>query len=168
MLQGCFEDFREIIKTSFRYLEPGGWMESVEIYPTLFCEDDSLRENYPLVDYLQKQDEAAMALQRPLRTGNKLKRWYEEAGFVDVDEEVYCLPINDWPKCPQWRMLGKYYCRLLADSLQGHTYRSFHEVFGWNQLQTETYLINVRNSLKDKKVHAYQKVYVSISSKPDD
>ncbi len=28
MMLGCFEDFREIIKKSFKYLRPGGWMES--------------------------------------------------------------------------------------------------------------------------------------------
>lgn len=32
VLMGCFEDFREIIKTSYDYLQPGGWLESQEVY----------------------------------------------------------------------------------------------------------------------------------------
>jgi metalloendopeptidase OMA1, mitochondrial len=158
MLLGCFEDFRQILKTAYNNLEPEGWLESQELYPTLYCEDGSLHPDDPFADYTKQQDQAAMNLRRPLRIANKLKRWYEEAGFINVREEIYTLPINGWPSCPTWKMLGRFWCRITLDSLPAFTYRSFHAAFGWNQMETEMYLINVKKAIKNQNTHAYQKV----------
>lgn len=40
MLLGAFEHFETIIKRSFEYLEPGGYMESQELWPRVYCNDD--------------------------------------------------------------------------------------------------------------------------------
>src|SRR6266700_5439208 len=83
ILLGCFEDFREIIKKSFRYLKPGGFMESQEYMPTVYCDDGTMGSDYAFAEWTATQDKAAMFLCRPLRIANKLIRWYEQAGFVD-------------------------------------------------------------------------------------
>ena len=63
-------------------------------------------------------DEASMRVGRPLRIANKLKRWYKEAGFVDVHEEVFKLPCNPWPKDPHLKDLGRVGQRLVTLSIR--------------------------------------------------
>lgn len=158
ILLGCFEDFREVIAKSFRYLKPGGWMESQEYMPTVYCDDGTMSPDYAFSEWTQTQDRAAMTMGRPLRIGNKLKRWYEQAGFVDVHEEIFKLPINSWPKDPQWKMLGRFNETNLLDGLQAFSLQPFQKGLGWTKDEIEVYLVQIRKALSDRSVHAYHKM----------
>ncbi|KAF2800784.1 S-adenosyl-L-methionine-dependent methyltransferase [Melanomma pulvis-pyrius CBS 109.77] len=168
ILLGCFEDFREVIAKSFRYLKPGGWMESQEYMPTVYCDDGTMSPDFAFAEWTQTQDRAAMNMGRPLRIGNKLKRWYEQAGFVDVHEEVYKLPINSWPRDPQWKMLGRFNETNLLDGLQAFSLQPFQKGLGWTKDEIEVYLVHVRKALSDRNVHAYHKIFVVWGRKPEE
>ncbi|KAF2427679.1 S-adenosyl-L-methionine-dependent methyltransferase [Tothia fuscella] len=166
MLLGSFNDFREIIERSFSYLEPGGYMESQEMYPTLYCDDGTMPKDHAFCEWTRTQDEAAMKLGKPLRIANKLKNWYERAGFVDVKEEVFKMPVNQWPKDPEYKMLGRFWGQMLIEGLQGFSLALFTRAFGWTVEEIEVYLVKVRKAIADKNVHAYHKVYVVYGRKP--
>ena len=156
---GCFEDYKSIIKRAFDNLQPGGYMESQEVYNVLFCADGTMKPGNAFLDWTRTQDEAAMKLGRPLRIANKLKRWYEECGFVDVQEEVFQLPINGWPKDPRFKFIGKFWEKSFIDGLQGFSLATFHRAFGWTREEIEAYLVPVRVAISDRSVHAYHKWY---------
>lgn len=157
---GSFEDFRQIIRKAFRYTKPGGWMESQEIMPTPYCDDGTLSADCPVVYWAKMVDDAAMQGGRPLRIANKLKRWYIEAGFEDVHEQIFRLPINPWPKDPHYKDIGRMSELNLLDGVQAFSLAHLHRVFGWTRDEIEVYLINVRKAISDRSVHAYYKVYV--------
>lgn len=100
MMCGTLEDFREVIKKSFKYLKPGGWMECQDYMMKLYCDDGTMAPDYPYSEWLRTIDDAAMRLGKPLRIANKFKKWMEAAGFVDVHEEIFKVPINPWPRDP--------------------------------------------------------------------
>lgn len=158
MLLGCFDDFREVIKSAFRHMKPGGWMESQELMPTVYCDDGTMDSNWPYAEWVKAQDEAAMNLGKPLRIANKLKRWYEQAGFVDVHEEVFKLPINSWPKDPQFKMLGRFNEICYLDGLQAWSLNHFTKGLNWTKDEIEVYLVQVRKALSNRSVHAYNKM----------
>lgn len=158
VLLGCFNDFREIIRKGYANLKPGGWMESQEYFSTVYCDDDTMRPDYAFAEWTRTWDKAAMALGKPLRIANKLKRWYEQAGFVDVHEEIFKLPINTWPKDPYFKMLGKYSTWNLQDGLQAMSLVMFREGLQWTKDEIEVYLAEVRKAIADRNVHAYHKM----------
>lgn len=159
-LLGSFTDFRDIVRKAFRYVEPGGWFESQEIYPSVYCDDGTMPADWPMLHWAKMQDDAAMNMGRPLRIANKLKRWYQEQGFINVKEEVFKVPMNPWPKDPQFKLIGRFHERNMLDGLQGFSLAFFHRGLGWTKEEIEVYLVDVRKALQDKRVHAYQKVYV--------
>ncbi|KIW02743.1 uncharacterized protein PV09_05815 [Verruconis gallopava] len=167
MMLGAFKDFRVIIKRAFDYLEPGGYMESQEMWPRAMCDDGTLDpETHKFSEWIKYQDEAAMRLGMPLRIANKLKKWYAEAGFVDIREEILRIPINGWPKDPRYKMLGKWWGRSLLDGLQGFTLALFTRAFNWSPEEVEVYLVDVRRSIMDRSVHAYHSIYIVYGRKP--
>lgn len=168
VLLGCFEDFREIISKAYRNLKPGAWMESQEWMPTVYCDDGTMGTDYGFAEWTQTQDKAAMNMGRPLRIANKLKRWYEQAGFVDVHEEVFKLPINSWPKDPQWKMLGRFNETNLLDGLQAFSLQPFQKGLNWSKDEIEVYLVHIRKALSDRNVHAYHKIFIVWGRKPFD
>ncbi|CAG8951124.1 hypothetical protein HYFRA_00006522 [Hymenoscyphus fraxineus] len=166
VLLGCFEDFRDIIKRAFHYTKPGGYMESQEIMSTLYCDDGTMPSDWPFLEWNKYLDDAAMAADRPMRIGNKMKRWYQQAGFVDVQEKVYKLPVNPWPRDPHLKTLGKMQEANWLAGLNAISMGLFSRVFGWNKTEIEVYLVNVRKSISNKRVHAYNRVFVVWGRKP--
>ena len=166
VMLGCFEDFRETVRKAYRYTKPGGWMESQEIMTRVYCDDDTMSPGFPLVDWCDSLDLAAMQFGKPLRIANKLKKWYIEAGFEDVQEQVFRVPMNPWPKDPHLREIGRVAELNMLDGVQGFSLASLHRVMGWSQNEIEVYLINVRKAISDRSVHGYYKVYVFPRSHP--
>ena len=158
MSLGIFPDFREIIQKGFNNLEPGGWMESQELDSKVYCDDGTMSSDWPLLEWSEQQEEAAMDLGLPLRIANKLRMWYEHAGFVEVKEEIFRVPILEWAKEPQLKMFGRFMAQNMQAGLYGWSVRHFHRAFGWTEAETRVKLARVHNSLFDKTVHAYYKV----------
>ncbi|KAH8651931.1 S-adenosyl-L-methionine-dependent methyltransferase [Tricladium varicosporioides] len=167
VLLGCFTDFRDILRKAFYYLKPGGYMESQEILPTGSCDDGTMPADWPFLDWMKHSNEAAMESGRPLIIAHKLKRWYEAVGFVDVQEKVFKLPLNPWPKDKHLKTLGEMYEHNWLSGLQGFTMAPFSRILNWNKNEIEVYLVNVRKGISDRRVHAYNKVYVVWGRKPD-
>lgn len=83
------------------------------------------------------------------------KRWFEEAGFVDVVEKVFYWPGNAWVKGEKGKKIGS--C-MLANALQGLSAASlaiFTRVFGMSVEEVEESLEAVRRDLRDSSIHAY-------------
>ncbi|KAH0556674.1 hypothetical protein GP486_005522 [Trichoglossum hirsutum] len=145
MLLGCFGNFADIIKRSFKYIKP------------VYCDDSTIAPDWPFAEWTRIGDEAAMRAGKPMRIANKLKRWFLEAGFVDVHEEVFKIPMNPWPKDPHYKHIGRISEVNWLDGLQAFTLAFFHRVLGWNQEEIEAYLVPVRRAIRDRSVHAYHK-----------
>jgi len=158
MSLGIFNDFREIIQKSYNNLNPGGWMESQELYSKVYCDDGTMPPDYPLLEWTENEDAAAMRLGRPLRIANKLKKWYEQAGFVDVHEEVFAIPVNSWPRDERMKVLGKWFYWNMCAGVHAWTIEYFVTALGWSPAEVEVYLAHLRTAIADKSVHAYYKV----------
>lgn len=137
VLLGCFEDFRDVIRKSFHYLKPGGYMESQEIMSTPYCDDGTMPADWPFVEWSKQLDDAVMAADRPLRIANKLKRWYTQAGFVDVQEKIFKLPLNPWPRDPHLKYIGKMNQDNLLAALGALSMAPFSRMLSWTQEEIE-------------------------------
>jgi hypothetical protein len=82
-------------------------MESQEIYSIPYCDDGTMPADWPFMEWTRFGDKAAMDADCPLRIANKMKSWYEQAEFVDVQEKVFKLPMNPWPKGKHLKTFGQ-------------------------------------------------------------
>jgi trans-aconitate methyltransferase len=137
VLLGCFTDFKAIIARSFHYLKPGGFMESQEIMSTPYCDDDTMPDTWPFKEWMSTLDDAAMQADRPLRIATRMKRWYEEAGFVDVQELVFKMPVNPWPRNRTLKVLGRMSQENWLSGLQGLCLAHFSRTLSWSKDEIE-------------------------------
>jgi SAM-dependent methyltransferase len=137
VLGGCFTNFQDVIKKAFYYLKPGGWMESQEPMPTTSCDDGTMAPDWPVLEWLNYLDAASEEAGRPLRIGNKLKTWYEEAGFVDVQERIFQMPMNGWPEDEYMKNVGRMSEDNWLDGLSGFSMAYFSRVLNWNKNEIE-------------------------------
>jgi Methyltransferase domain len=88
-----------------RHLKPGGWCEFKDWDFTLHSGDNSLPADSQILRYHQLLYQALEKIGRDWKPGASLKKWVEEAGFENVEEQVLIVPIGPWPK-------DKYYVSL--------------------------------------------------------
>lgn len=186
VLLGCFQDFKDIVTRGLHHTKPGGYMESQEIMFTTYCDDGTMPADWKFLEWSKHVDNAAMIANRPVRIGNKLKRWYQEAGFEDVQEKVFHVPFGIWPRDPAIKALGRWWLENLLTGLQAFSMAYFTRFLNWTPEEVEVcclalflntklsivdgskvYLINVRKSCDDRNIHAFHKVYVVWGRKPD-
>ncbi|KAM0164993.1 hypothetical protein ACHAPG_000242 [Botrytis cinerea] len=168
VLLGCFKDFEAIIKRGFHYTKPGGYMESQEILFTPYCDDKSMSETWPFLEWIGFVEKAATKAGRSMNIAKNLKSWYEAAGFVDVQEKVFILPVNPWSKDKHLHKLGEMSEENWLACLSSFSMALFSRILKWKQEQIEVYLVNVRKSIPNQNFHAYNKIYVVWGRKPEE
>jgi SAM-dependent methyltransferase len=166
VLVGCFPDFGDIIRKGFLYTKPGGYMESQEIMSIPFCDDGTMPADWPFLEWSKIVHEAAVTAERPVDIANRLKGWYEQAGFVDVQEQVFKMPMTGWPRDLHLRRLGRMSEENWHAGLSAFSMGFFSRILKWTKTEIEVFLVDVRKCLSERQVHAYHKIYVVWGRKP--
>jgi metalloendopeptidase OMA1, mitochondrial len=141
-------------------------------------EDNALRQ------WFAELTLASARAQRPIDVIPNLKQMFIDAGFVDVHEKVYKIPINGWPRGRRLKKIGKLWHQVLSEGLPGFTYALFNR---WLEIPTnqievssttpkvktktdilQVSLVHVRKAMADRHTRAYQRFYVVYGRKPDE
>ncbi|KXJ90925.1 S-adenosyl-L-methionine-dependent methyltransferase [Microdochium bolleyi] len=167
---GCWEDFeRNVAHNAYRNLEPGGWFEVQELLPSMHCDDGTMPEDWPPKRLFEDLSDCAEIAKRPLMFAPTIKQALINAGFVDVSEKTYKLPVNRWPKERKWKTLGEmWHAAFEGGGWQAFAMAPLTRIRGLKQEQVEMHILGIRKALKDTSVHAYQKFYVVTGRKPKD
>ncbi|KAK6227005.1 methyltransferase domain-containing protein [Colletotrichum tabaci] len=104
---------------------------------------------------------------RPYIPIQPLKEVLAGIGFVDVSLSVYKWPTNPWAKDPKYKELGVLNGQNIADGLEGFCMAPLTRAHGWTPEEVNVFLVDVRNNIKDRSVHAYWPIYCLIGRKPE-
>lgn len=103
-----------------RHLKPGGYLEQAEFSVVPKSQDGStdgtIFEKWGIVS-LQAGD----AFGKTLRIPEEAKDRMIAAGFVDVVERRFTVPIGPWAKDPHLKELGRYNRLYWEEGIQGWT-----------------------------------------------
>jgi hypothetical protein len=83
----------------------GGWVEFQDWDTRIYASDNSLPSDHILSHYHQLTGDAQEEKGYDMSPGKSLKQWMLDAGFVNVKQHKYALPLGTWPK-------DKYYVSL--------------------------------------------------------
>ncbi|KAB5539457.1 S-adenosyl-L-methionine-dependent methyltransferase [Coniochaeta sp. 2T2.1] len=167
MTLGCWSSPPQIIRKAFDNLLPGGYFEAQEVLCVPDCDDGTLDpQRSAWMRWVREVQAASDEADRVLCVGPDLKRWMEEAGFVDVEERVFRLPMNGWPQNGDLKHIGQLWQRNLLNGLSGFSLGLLSRVRGREREDIELQLVEVRRELFDTSIHAYQKFYVVWGRKP--
>lgn len=139
---------------------PGGYVEAKETDVYATCDDNSIPEDCHLRQWESNCIKACSLIGQTLTAPENVKKWMIEAGFVDVKEEQFKLPINPWPKDPELKLAGRYQQVQYSDALQPYALGLLVEVLGWSREEMELFLVGLRKDLANRAFHGYNIVYV--------
>jgi hypothetical protein len=140
-------------------LEPGGWIEQMELDVRVYSDDGTLKEEHQLYGWGDMFIRCSERAGRSLRTHETMRSAIEEAGFVDVHEEKYKIPIGPWARDNALKEAGHLQYGHWNAALEGWAMwllTHFGEPVPWSKEEVHVFLAKVRTELSSPHIHAYE------------
>ncbi|KAK4505182.1 hypothetical protein PRZ48_003145 [Zasmidium cellare] len=147
-------DFPRLFQQSFEFLQPGGFLELQDVVMPLGC-DDGTMDGTAIGEWNQKFVDASIIRGRDVHGAARYKDWLTEAGYEDVVERTFKWPINPWAKDPELKSVGRWNEVNMLDGLEGFCVRLFSSTLGMTMDEIQTFLIDVRKDISNRKIHVY-------------
>ncbi|OLN86537.1 Trans-aconitate 2-methyltransferase 11 [Colletotrichum chlorophyti] len=160
-----FSDWDRAMEQAYEHLEPGGYFEIQDSHWPITCDDDTLRGT-PLERWTHMMADAANRTGRPLDKTAHLSEKMTAAGFVNVTKTRIRFPASPWPKDEKLRELGYWTQASVLPGIEGMSLALFTRVLDWSAAETIVFCAQVREKVKDTKIHAYWNGHVIHSRKP--
>lgn len=149
-------------------MQPGGWIELQELEFVALCDDNTLKDDYPAGKFLNLVKDGLACFGVDLLAMRRNAQLLREAGFINVEEKVFKIPLGTWPKNRTMKMIGLYMRSVIYDGLQGIALGPFTRGLKWTPNEVELFLVDVRKSLMDGSTHSYIPFHVVYGQKPLD
>ena len=130
------------------------------------CDDGTLPPQSYVVKFLQGVKDGLAAFSVNLLGMEKNQENVKAAGFVNVDEQAFKVPIGSWPRNQKMKTIGTYNRSMIYDGLQGISMGPFTRGLKWSAQEVEVFLVDVRKALMDRSQHSYLPFHVVIGQKP--
>jgi hypothetical protein len=100
-------------------MKPGAWIEQIEVEIIARCDDNTKKPDSEIFKLAKFADDLGAAVKLNFRIAEQMADMMRQAGFVDVKEGQYKLPLGWWSADPKYREIGKFYELFYKTGLQG-------------------------------------------------
>ncbi|KAK5991919.1 Methyltransferase [Cladobotryum mycophilum] len=155
-LLGSVGDWDEFYRQAYRTLKPGGWFEGLETSAIMTSDDGSVTETCAMGQWGKFFIEGGKKIGRSftiVEDGTQRKSM-EAAGFVDIQEYDFKMPIGGWPKDPVLKQMGQFGELVLDRDIEGYVL-FMASTIGWTREEIMVYVGMLRRDVKSRNFHAY-------------
>ncbi|RKK73056.1 hypothetical protein BFJ69_g9620 [Fusarium oxysporum] len=167
-LVGSIVDWDQLFKEAYRCLKPGGYIESHEALSRMDCDDGTITEKSAMHQWGKFFVEGGRKIGRSFTIveDGVQRSAMEKAGFVNLVERDFKVPIGGWPKDPKMKEIGKYAQATLEQDIEGYVLFMANTVEGWTKEEVEVYISMLRRELRQGNMHPYYWQKVVWAQKP--
>ncbi|KAI5865635.1 S-adenosyl-L-methionine-dependent methyltransferase [Durotheca rogersii] len=170
-LFGAVADWRHLLRNAFRCCHPGsGWAQSVECDVIICSDDASVPEGGAIETFwnpLWREMTKNLGISFQVLEERLQIEAFEEAGFVDITEVNFKLPVGGWPRDPKLAEVGEFVLLTMINDLEGYTLLPWNIIHGENTPGYREILYRLRRELRSKSMHGYMKVRYMYGRKPE-
>lgn len=104
-LEGCIENPDQLFRQALEHLTPGGYLEMQAVDGFFESDDGTAEQAVHAQAWIKSMLDGARKFGKPLDTCSKWKEQMEDAGFVDVRQEVFKVSSYFGGFCEVWVLL---------------------------------------------------------------
>ncbi|OBT98479.1 hypothetical protein VE01_03534 [Pseudogymnoascus verrucosus] len=154
LLLGAFkqDEWAKLYRQCYDNLQPGGWIEQVELDVRVMSDDGSLKPDSLLAGWGQTFLDCASDAGRPLNTQTTMRDSIAAAGFTEIREKLYKCPIGEWPKHPVYKDAGRVNAVHWKSGLEGWAMwllTKHGRPTPWSADEVRVYVAKVRRELTE-------------------
>ncbi|KAJ5162092.1 hypothetical protein N7492_007484 [Penicillium capsulatum] len=160
-LLGAFtpDGWDSLYRQCFDNLKPGGWIEQVEFDIRVESDDASLPPDSNLAQWGNIFFGCADRAGRSLKTQETMRAAIEKAGFVDVQEVLYKVPLGAWHQDPLLKETGQLHYHHWETGLEGYAVwllSKFGAPSPWGAEEIQEFVDKTRSELNDPNIHGHE------------
>lgn len=121
---------------------------------------------HPVTEYWGLVTEALARLGVNLISTLLLDSMMRDAGFVNVRTRIFALPVGPWPQDSWLKLIGLHWRTILLDGLQAVALGPLTRGLGWTQERVEVWLVEIRRSFLDERVHSLMPLHIICGQRP--
>lgn len=163
---GSIGDWQRLYRQAFDSLSPGGWYEAQEFDVWFQGQAGGLKKDSYIVQWQTMLDDASSKFGKRLNCAAEMKDAFSKVPFVNVQHEIYKVPIGRWPKDQKLREVGVFLQAQMLDSVEGVSMAYFTRVLGWSKEETIVFAAKVRQEFKDNQKCLYVYCHFLRGQKP--
>ncbi|CAA9965181.1 Tam Trans-aconitate methyltransferase [Pyrenophora teres f. maculata] len=166
-LMTAVRDWPRLIQQAYAHLKPGGWIQLASTIPGALSDDNTIPPNSGYVESGRLYYEIAEKMGAPLDAPRAWNAQMKDAGFVNVTDEVYKLPMGTWPRSKRLRTIGKLeQIMILEGGFEAYMLRGYTQVLGGRAEDLQIVLALAKREVRDPAVHTYVQFHITYAQKP--
>lgn len=167
-LNGSVKSWETLFKDAYRCVKPGGYVESCELSVRIESDDGSVTKNSCMYRWGELFTDAAKVLGRSFTVieDDLQRKGMEEAGFVDIQEKEFKIPLGIWPAEPVMKEIGILMLAAMVSDLEGFALDVATSIKGWSKETTFVYTALLRREMLNRHNHGYCRQKVVWGQKP--
>ncbi|PVI04418.1 S-adenosyl-L-methionine-dependent methyltransferase [Periconia macrospinosa] len=167
-LMTAVRDWPRLISQSYTHLKPGGWIELSSTIPEVHSDDNTIPPNSGYVEAARLYFEMAEKMGAPLDAPRSWAEQMRAAGFINVEDVVYKLPMGAWARSKRLRMVGRLELAMITDGgFEAYMTRGYTQILKGNPENLQIILALARKEVKDPNNHTYVHFHVTYGQKPE-
>ncbi|KXH64785.1 hypothetical protein CSAL01_10544 [Colletotrichum salicis] len=166
LMTACIGDWKQYIQKCFDNLNPNGYLELNEVDLYGKSDDGTLADDGAIHRFSKLWGEAAVKFGHAFQDNSTLKDLMTEAGFVDIKVQLFKWPTNPWPRDAKHKELGYWNLDNTIAGLEGFMLGPLTRAHDWSKDEVTVFAMEVRNEMKNPRIHAYQTIWSVYGRKP--
>lgn len=166
MMIGSLADVPKFMTQSLENLNPGGWIEMIDITFPVKLNDGEFPPNSAHLKWAKLFEEGCLRIGRRADCARLYKEQLISAGFTNVEEKRFIWAINRWPKDKKLKEIGMWELENMTTGIQAMSIGIFTRVLGWSKLELDIFLAEVIAEMKDTRTHTYYELFAVTAQKP--
>ncbi|WEW61789.1 hypothetical protein PRK78_007285 [Emydomyces testavorans] len=166
-IAGCVADYDRLFAQAFKHLSPGGYLELQSSEANIFSDDGTIERAVTARQWRNILVLSSKKFGKRLGVEDGWKKQMEQAGFVDVVDQVFKVPFRPWPKDPKLKELGLWQSKHINEAIESYSLALFTRVLGWTVEELDVLLTGVRNDFADPHSHLYGRIRFVYGRKPE-
>ncbi|KAM0813277.1 putative Tam domain methyltransferase [Seiridium cardinale] len=146
--------FRKMLDTIYQNLAPGGWVEFTEWIMHLQSGDRST-DGTAFHSWNHNLRRGLHAINRSASYATRYAPKLEDAGFTNVTQRKFSIPINPWPPGEKLQHLGEMMSINVQGVVDPITVPIFLGILGWTEEAVQALLGQVFKDIVDTNLHAF-------------
>ncbi|CRG85277.1 hypothetical protein PISL3812_02382 [Talaromyces islandicus] len=165
-MAGSIGNWPLLLQRAYDNLAPGGWIELAEFETWASTDDNSLPPDSAYHEYQVRLGEAASIFGKLMNVAPHIRDLVRDAGFSDVHEDVWKVPLSPWPQDPRLKELAMYMNLQMMESIEPYSLALFSRVLKWHNNRIQALLAYVRQDLRNLNYHMYSNMHCVYAQKP--
>ncbi|EFW15033.1 conserved hypothetical protein [Coccidioides posadasii str. Silveira] len=165
-LYGSVGDWPAFYQRTLSHLKPGGWFDQLEMSVQFQSDEGNLKDHHILSVWSKLFIRMGEMTGKTFRIAELAKGYMEKAGFQNVTEVRFKLPVGTWSSDKHMKELGEWNLLQCDQGIEGWAMALLTRVLKWSVDEVKLFLAEMKIGLQDSKVRAYFNVVSVHGQKP--